>query len=237
MPGTLVARSLATSVLILQLALPLTATAHGPSECASGPTRLAGPDAPHAFDSHGTDATGVGTGSAAAAIYGDAADVIGAWISGPSAWADRAVPQKFTASIRLESLSMTTAAGERDRVPVLARYYLGFEGAGGVRWVRAVFDSPGTWLFAYGTLNGTTFTQEGDTTGSVNTSTGTITIDIPSATLPSRPSNGTSLTKAITLARSYLRYPSGVNTGSLALVDDASGFCPVTLYEKDPALP
>src|SRR5687768_10364872 len=107
-------RLLTAFLLAFVLTVPSTASAHGPAECTAGPARFAGSDRPHAFDTHGTD--GSGLGAAAAAVYGNAGDVIGAWIIGPSAWENRDSTAKFMAVIRLEAL---------DRQPVLARYYVG----------------------------------------------------------------------------------------------------------------
>lgn len=209
------------SFLALQLLLPTNALAHGPTECTSGPTRLASPDAPALVDAE-ADTSEFGT------VHGKAGDVIGAWITGPSAWADRAAPQKFVGHIRLEGL---------DKPPVFARYYLVYPGKGGERWVRAVFEAPDTWTFHYGTYEGTTYTQNGTTTGSVNMSTGIISIDLPSDTIPNRPANGTQLSLVITAARSYLRHepvPGGL-VGNLRLMDEGlGGDCDVMLYEAAP---
>ena len=223
MPRTPIRLTLILCSLPLLLALPAPASAHGPAECVAGPARFAGSDRPHAVDPHGTD--GSGLGAAGAALYGNAGDVIGAWIIGPSAWENRDSTANFLAVIRLEAL---------DREPVLARYYVAFQGVGGERWVRAVYEGPDTWTFAYGTLNGTTFTSEGTTTGSIIKSNALIGIEIPKALLPARPADGTALTTDMTLARSYLRYPNGATTGALVQVDDATDFCPVTLYEAAP---
>ncbi len=218
-------RTVILLALTLALGMPSGAMAHGPAKCTAGPARSAGSDRPHAVDPHGTDGTGVG--AAGAALYGNAGDVIGAWIIGPSAWEDRGSNAKFAAVLRLEAL---------DREPVLARYYIAFQGVGGDRWVRAVYESPNTWSFGYGTLNGTTFTSEGTTTGSVIKSNGLIVIEIPAGVLPARPADGSALATEMTLARSYLRYPNGATTGALVLVDDATEFCPVTLYEAAPVV-
>ena len=224
MPSSTVRRALILCSLVLPLALPAPASAHGPTECVSGPTRTASAENPPIVDAHG-DSSQFGT------LHGPTTDVIGSWVTGPSAWADRASTQKFTAHIRVESF---------ERPAVMARYYFIYGGPEGDRWVRAVFDAPNTWSFAQGFMNGTTFTQDGTTTGSVNTSTGIVSIDLPRNTLPARPANGTALELSITSARSYLRHeplPAG-GVGNLRLIDEAlGGDCPVTLYEKDPTLP
>jgi hypothetical protein len=164
------------------------------------------------------------------ALYGPSADLIGAWITGPSAWADRASTQKVVANMRVEEL---------DRPPVFARYYFVYNNDDGDRWVRAVFDAPDSWAFAHGFMNGTTFTQEGTTTGSVDTAAGIISIDIPKNTLSARPADGSPVDLTTVYARSYLRHePTPVATpagGNLRLVDEAmGGDCTITLYEEDP---
>jgi hypothetical protein len=183
---------------------------------------LATADLPPVVDGHADTSTyGV--------LYGNTGDVISSWITGPSAWEDRGSTQKFVATIRLESL---------ERPPVLARYYFVFSGVNGERWVRAVFDAPSTWTYAFGTLNGTQFVTDGDSTGSVNTTEGTISIDIPPQTLPARPVDGTALDLTVGMARSYLRVPNPqTGGGSLYLVDEALPECSVTLYEAAPATP
>jgi len=220
----LLARTLTASMLALLIAVPGTASAHGPAECTSGPTRLASSELPAIVDAH-EDTSEFGL------AYGPAGDVIGSWITGPSAWEDRASTEKFVAHMRVEAF---------DRPPALARYYLVFSGAGGEHWVRAVFGAPDSWTFAYGTYADNFYTQIGTTTGSVNTSAGTISIDLPTSTLPARPADGKALNLNVTAARSYLRHepiPGGLQ-GNLRLVDEAlGGDCAVTLYEAAPVAP
>jgi hypothetical protein len=197
--------------------------AHGPTECTSGPTGLASADAPAIVDAHGDTIAPWGV------PYGAAGDLIGSWITGPSAWDDQASGQKFVAHMRVEAL---------DRPPVLARYYFIFSGAGGEHWVRAVFSAPDSWTFAYGTYADNFYTQIGTTTGSVNTSAGTISIDLPKETLPTRPADGKALDLNLTAARSYLRHEPLPTGGNLRLVDEAlGGDCAVTLYEAAPVAP
>ena len=222
MLSPLMSRTLVASLLALVLAVPQGAMAHGPTECVAGPTRLATADAPAIVDAHG-DTTEFGV------AYGPAGDIIGSWVTGPSAWEDRASTEKFVAHMRVEAF---------DRPPVLARYYFIFSGAGGERWVRAVFSAPDSWAFAYGTYADNFFTQNGTTTGSVNTSAGTISVDLPQETLPTRPADGKALDLNLTAARSYLRHEPLPTGGNLRLVDEAlGGDCAVTLYEAAPVAP
>jgi hypothetical protein len=216
-------RTLIASILGALLLAPSAASAHGPTECTSGPTRLASADAPAIVDAHGDTSVPYGV------PYGPAGDLIGGWVTGPSAWEDGASTEKFVAHMRVEAL---------DRPPVLARYYFIFSGAGGEHWVRAVFSAPDSWTFAYGTYADNFFTQNGTTTGSVNTSAGTISIDLPKETLPTRPADGKALDLNLTAARSYLRHEPLPTGGNLRLVDEAlGGDCAVTLYEAAPVAP
>ena len=200
------------------------AAAHGPTECTSGPTRLASADAPQAVDAHAD-------GSTYATFFGNTADIIGAWVSGPSAWADRESTTPFAANIRVEAL---------DRHPLLGRFYAVFEGPDATpQWVRAEADNPDMqWRYAYGHLEGTTYTLDGTTTGSVNSAAGTITINIPSTILPPRPADGTELGLNFTEAESFLRLPQGVPgvTGNLLSVDLATPDCTTVLYEAAPVI-
>jgi hypothetical protein len=204
--------------------IPGPALAHGPTECTSGPTRLASADAPHAIDAHGD-----GTAPYSAA-FGNTADIIGAWISGPSAWEDRLSTTSFTASIRLEAL---------DRHPLFGRFYFVFEGPDSTaQWVRAEADNPDLqWRYAYGHLEGTTYVTDGVTTGSVDLAVGTVSVQIPSAVLPVRPADGSELILNVTEAESFLRLPSGTPvTGNLFSVDTATPDCTVVLYEAAPVV-
>jgi hypothetical protein len=122
-------------------------------------------------------------------------------------------------------------------------YYAGFYLIyGGDRWVRSIYVYPqsNVWSFHYGTLDGSTFTQIGETTGDVNEASGTISIELPADTLPPRPADGTARDISVSGARSYF-LPESVLSGVMGerkLIDDAvGGTCIVTLYEKDPALP
>ena len=216
-----ISRILSASLLAVLLAVPSTASAHGPTECTSGPTRLASPDAPAIVDAHGDTIAPWGI------PYGPAADLIGSWVTGPSAWADASAPQKFVAHMRVEDF---------DRPPALARYYFVFSGAGGERWVRAVFDAASnSWSYSFGTYEGTTYTTNGPTTGSVDTTTGIISIDLPNETLPARPGDGAVVNLTLTAARSFLRHEPLPTGGNLRLVDEAlGGDCTVTLYEAAP---
>ena len=213
-------RALILSSLALPLALPAPASAHGPAECVAGPTRLASADKPPVVDVHGDN-------SPFGLAHGPAADVIGSWVTGPSAWEDRSSTEKVTSHMRVEAL---------DRPPALARYYFVYGGPEGERWVRAVFDAPSSWSFATGYMNGTTYTSDGTTTGSVNTAAGVISIDLPTNTLPTRPADGSALELSIVAARSFLRHePLPAGGGNLRLIDEATGGdCAVTLYEAAP---
>lgn len=219
-----VSGAVTATILATLLAVPSTASAHGPTECVAGPTRLASAENPPVVDAHGDTSVPYGV------PYGPAGDVIGSWITGPSAWEDSASTEKFVAHMRVEAL---------DRPPVLARYYFVFSGAGGERWVRAVFSAPDSWTFAYGTYADNFYTQNGTTTGSVNTTNGVISIDLPKDTLPTRPGDGTPRDLNIAAARSYLRHePLPAGGGNLRLVDEAlGGDCAVTLYEAEPVAP
>jgi hypothetical protein len=210
------------TVALLSMAGP--AAAHGPTECTSGPTRLATADAPHAVDAHGD-------GNAPfSSFFGNTADIIGAWVSGPSAWEDRASAAAFTATIRLEAL---------DRHPLLGRFYVVFEGPDGVaQWVRAEADNPDmVWRYGFGHLEGSTYVSDGVTTGSVNSAAGTVSINIPSTILPARPADGTQLDLNLTEAESFLRLPSNPAGGNLHSVDTATPDCTVVLYEAAPVAP
>lgn len=209
----------------LTLALLMTAGpagAHGPTECTSGPTRLASAEAPHAVDAHAD-------GSVYGNFFGNTADIIGAWVSGPSAWEDRAATTPFAANIRVEAL---------DRHPLPARFYVVFEGPDATsQWVRAEADNPDLqWRYAFGHLEGTTYVGDGTTTGSVNSAAGTISINIPSSILPARPADGSELGLNLTEAESFLRLPQGVPgvAGNLQSVDTATPDCTVLLYEAAP---
>jgi hypothetical protein len=164
-------------------------------------------------------------------FFGNTADIIGAWIAGPSAWEDRASTTPFTATIRLEAL---------DRHPLLGRFYVVFEGPDSTpQWVRAEADNPDMqWRFAFGHLEGTTYTTDGTTKGSVALAAGTLSIDIPSSILPARPADGTELALVLTEAESFLRLPSGVPgvTGNLLSVDTATPDCTTVLYEAAPVV-
>ena len=212
-------------IILSIVAIPGPALAHGPTECTSGPTRLASADTPHAVDAH-ADGSPYGT------FFGNTADIIGSWISGPSAWDDRASTTPFAVNIRVEAL---------DRHPLLGRFYAVFEGPDSTpQWVRGEADNPDMqWRFAFGHLEGTTYTTDGTTTGSVNSAAGTITINIPSSILPARPADGTELGLTFTEAESFLRLPQGVPgvTGNLLSVDVAVPDCTVVLYEAAPVIP
>ncbi|HEV3475158.1 MAG TPA: hypothetical protein VG602_07315 [Actinomycetota bacterium] len=222
MPGRRVARLI--PLVATLVVMPGTALAHGPTECTSGPTRLASADTPHAVDAHGD-------GSAYGAAFGNTADIIGAWVSGPSAWEDRESTTPFAANIRVEAL---------DRHPLLGRFYVVFDGADSIpQWVRAEADNPDMqWRFGYGHLEGTTYVRDGATTGSANSAAGTITINIPSTILPARPADGSAAALNLTEAESFLRLPQGVPgvTGNLLSVDVAAADCAVTLYEAAPVV-
>lgn len=222
MSTTRLHRALAISILALVLAIPSVARAHGPTTCTAGPARLASADLPHVVDSHGD------TSSPYGAIYGNATDLIGGWISGPSAWADRNSTNKFTATMRVEDLA--------SRDPVLARIYVVFQGTGGENWVRAERNDPTAWTYSYGHMTGTTYTADGTTTGSVNTAAGTMTADIPKELLPSRPADGKALTLSVVAIRSFLRV-NAVAQGVLFAVDETTDVCNVTLYEAAPPTP
>lgn len=222
MPRSLTHRSVLVSMLALVLALPTAAMAHGPTACTDGPTRLASADIPHMVDPHADTAAGLG------AVHGNAVDLIGSWISGPSAWEDAGSTDKFVATLRVEAL---------DRPSLLVRYYFVFSGAGGERWVRAVFDAPNTWTFGYGTLNGTTYASDGTTTGTVDAAAGTIAIDLPNETLPTRPADGKALDLTLGEASSFIRVPTSTTGGQLIEVDSATDSCTVGLYEAAPVAP
>jgi hypothetical protein len=211
------------TVALLSIAGP--AAAHGPTECTSGPASLAAADRPQAVDAHAD-------GSVYGTFFGNTADIIGAWISGPSAWADRDSTTPFTATIRLEAL---------DRHPLLGRFYVVFEGPdSSQQWVRAEADNPDMqWRFAFGHLDGTTYVTDGTTSGAVDRAAGTVSVNITSAQLPARPADGTELVLNVTEAESFLRLPSGVPgvTGNLLSVDVATPDCTVVLYEAAPVTP
>ncbi|MGH2692653.1 MAG: hypothetical protein ACRDHM_09140 [Actinomycetota bacterium] len=218
MSRSLMHRSVLAPVLAVFLAIPTSASAHGPTECVAGPTRLSAADTPHVVDAHGDTSAPYG------AVYGNSTDVIGGWISGPSAWADRSSPQNFTATIRVEDLS---------RDPILARIYVVLQGPDGEQWVRAERNDPTAWTYSYGHMNGTSYATDGTTTGSVDIAAGTMTADIPSSLLPARPADGKALTLDVIAIRSFLRV-NAVAQGVLFAVDEASNVCAVTLYEAAP---
>jgi hypothetical protein len=209
----------ATAVLTM---LPLPASAHS-APCVDGPARLASADRPHVEDPDG-DGT-----APWAHILGPGADIINAWVTGPSAWEDRLSTQKFKATIRVENL---------ERHPFPGRHYFSFLDEDGTQqFVRA--ESDGTdmnWLFSYGSLVGTTFTRVGATAGSVNASAGTITMDIHPSQLPPRPADGKPLDLEIVEVQTYLRLPASPPAvlSNLQSADIATPSCMVTLYEEMP---
>jgi hypothetical protein len=203
--------------------LPLPASA---APCEDGPARLASADKPHV-----EDPTGDGT-QPWVTVLGEGGDIINGWVSGPSAWEDRLSTDKFKATIRVESL---------ERHPFPGRHYFVFMGPGGAtNWVRGEADGTDLgWRFGYGHMEGTTFTSDGTTTGSVNASAGTITIDIPSATLPARPADGKQLALEIVEVESFFRLPNNVAgqplpVGNLQSADVATPSCTAILYEAAP---
>ena len=217
---TLVAAATATLTL-----LPLPASAHS-APCVDGPTRLASADRPHVEDPDGD-----GTQPWISAL-GAGGDIINAWVSGPSAWEDRLSTDTFKATIRVESL---------ERHPFPGRHYFVFVGPGGAaNWVRGEADGTDLgWRFGYGHMEGTTFTSDGTTTGAVNASAGTITIDIPSSTLPARPADGKELALEIVEVESFFRLPNNVAgqalpVGNLQSADVALPSCTAILYEEAP---
>lgn len=202
--------------------VPLPASAHS-VPCQDGPARLGSADRPHVDDPDGDGTQPWVT------VLGGGGDIINAWVSGPSAWADRGSAEKFKATIRVESLT---------RYPYPGRHYFYFNDKDGAeRWVRSESDSSTLgWLFSYGHLEGSTRVKDGDTTGTVNTSAGTITMDVPSTLLPPRPANGSALALEVTRIESFVRLPvnPGVVVGNLQLADTATPSCTAILYEAAP---
>ncbi len=207
-------------VAALVTLLPLPASAHS-VPCVSGSAREASADRPHVDDPEG-DGT-----APWATVLGAGGDIINAWVSGPSAWEDRGSVDKFKATMRMESL---------ERHPLLARLYFVFMGPDGTsQWVRAEADNPDLqWRFAYGILNGNTYTQTGVTAGSVNVAAGTTTIEIQPEQLPARPADGKPLDLEIVKAESFFRTPSTPAGGNLRSADIATPSCTATLYEAAP---
>ena len=210
---------LATALLTL---LPLPASAHSVT-CQDGPARLASADRPHVEDPEGDGA------APWVQVLGAGADIINAWVTGPSAWEDRLSTDKFKATIRVENL---------ERHPYPGRHYFVFlDEDGTTQFVRSESDTTDmAWLLSYGTLVGTTFTRAGATTGSVNASAGTITMDIHPSQLPPRPADGKELALEIVEVESYLRLPQnpGVVISNLQSTDIASPSCLTILYEQAP---
>lgn len=213
-------RTLAAAATAVLTLLPLPASAHS-VPCQDGPARLASADRPHVEDPDG-DGT-----APWATILGPGGDIINAWVTGPSAWEDRASTEKFKATIRVESLQ---------RHPFPARHYFSFMGDdGSTQWVRGEADGADlTWRYSYGHLEGTTYVSDGTTTGTVNAGAGTITIDIPPSQLPSRPADGSQLLMEVVEVESFLRLPSNPAGGNLQSADVASPSCTVILYEAAP---
>ena len=219
-------RYLAATATALLTLLPLPASAHS-APCVDGPARLASAERPQVEDPDG-DGT-----APWAQILGPGGDIINAWVTGPSAWEDRLSTDTFKATIRVENL---------ERHPFPGRHYFSYTGPGGAtNWVRGEADGTDlAWRFGYGHMEGTTFTSDGTTTGSVNTSAGTITIDIPSSTLPPRPADGKELALEIVEVETFFRLPNSVAgqslpVGNLQSADVASPSCAAILYEAAPA--
>lgn len=206
--------------------VPTPAFAHSVA-CQDGPTRLASAERPHVDDPDNDGA------APWVQILGGGGQIIGAWITGPSAWADRTSTENFKATIRLEDL---------DRHPFPGRlYFTWLDEEGTTQFVRAESDATDlTWIFSYGHLQESTFTRDGATTGVVDTTAATVTITIPSSILPPRPANGNELTLEIVEVQSYVRLPQsppGGVTSNLQSADIATPSCTTTLYEADPLLP
>jgi hypothetical protein len=215
-------RSLVAAATALLSMLPVPASAHS-VPCVDGPTRLASADRPHVEDPDGDGA------APWVQILGPGAEIINAWVTGPSAWEDRLSTEKFKATIRVENL---------DRHPFPGRHYFTFlDEDGNTQFVRS--ESDGTdmgWLFSYGSLVDTTFTRVGATAGSVNASAGTITMEIHPSQLPPRPADGKPLALEIVEVETYLRLPAnpGVGVSNLQSTDIATPSCGLLLYEEAP---
>jgi hypothetical protein len=215
---------------------PGVARAHGPDDCTDlAPARLGSPSVLHVLDPHGDTDEALGVGGRQ--IYPGQSDIIGAWVSGPSAWDDRGSSEPFRANIQVEALPSH---------PINMLYLFHYAGPQGEeRFLMARAEWQDSWWFGYGhsdhTLPTTRSIIDGTTVGSVDAPSGVVSMIFPAGQLPARGADGSALAWNVVKIETRLHTAAPRYVGELPaqglnwLIDDAPGdACRVLLYEPKP---
>jgi hypothetical protein len=208
-------RPTAVSILTLLVlaGMPAGAAPTFADACVSGPATSASAAAPHVWDKaddHGVAGRGV-------AVNGGSADIRSGWVA--------AKKNGFTANIQLTSLLTD---------PVNQSYRFEYPGADTVHYVAAEYGPVDGWTFTHGYLEGVQQVTAGSTSGSVNADDAIITIDLPAADLPRKPTDGRQVTftvLGITAQQLIGAKVMGAGGGLLTATDTAVDTCTVILYE------
>ncbi|MGH2692887.1 MAG: hypothetical protein ACRDHM_10360 [Actinomycetota bacterium] len=188
------------------------------TDCAAHPPRLATLENPHV-----TDAAGDGA-SPWAIVHGPATDLIGAWITGPSAWESLSSQEPFRAVIRVAGM---------EGHPIHASYLWRYQTIEAEVLLIASASASGAWSFSYNWNDGEGWATN-PVSGAIDQEKGTITMDIPPEGLPPRPADGSEL--RFPLGEIQARFFAGVpgGAGLMNTVDTAGEDCEITLYEAAP---
>jgi hypothetical protein len=164
------------------------------------------------------------------AVHGDALDLRAGWIGvADGDDEEEADVTAFTANMQVTSMPYH---------PVNSRYNFSYSGPLGQHFVSAQANEVG-WAFTYGHLDTTETPQrqvtDGTTTGSVDESTGIITVDLPAEAVPPPSADGSAVTMPLIEMSSQTLIGTSLSGGLLLRVDVSDWVCTAILYEAEEA--
>lgn len=229
-------RRLTTLVLAVMLGgTMMPASAATPETCTTGPVSQASAEAPLIVDPAG-DWTDYGT------VHQQRTDLRSVWVGvGEPAEDGTAM---YTFNLQVADLALH---------PVNATYYIVYSGARGAQFAAAQGYPDGSFRFRYGNIEtsvtgGRLYAQTATATGSSDTASGVITINVPASELPAPSADGTAVrldvseatTNIIVGSPERLPTPDGApKQGFVYAADDANNadFCDAILHEAVEAEP